>query len=200
MGLVWLAFLSLSEARLAAELENPAQLIQRLIQAIGSIKTAEHGALSAAEKAHNTAAAKEANAIFDLPGVVRWTLGRHWKARSPEEQQEFITLMEVLFAKIAYPKSAEFFSDFDVTITGRRVRGTRAVVNTTVTHTKEGLIAIDYQLRQSSNGNWRVRDIVLDDVSLATNLRSQFKKIITRHSYAELVRRMREKIAEESAS
>jgi phospholipid transport system substrate-binding protein len=69
------------------------------------------------------------------------------------------------------------------------------VVKTTVTHPKEGLVSIDYRLAQS-NGNWRVRDIILDDVSLATNLRSQFHKIITEHSYDELLRLMREKLAE----
>jgi phospholipid transport system substrate-binding protein len=182
-------------ASTVAEPEKPTQLVQRLIRAIGSMKAAENGSLSATDEANNAASAKVANTILDIPGVSQWTLGRHWKARSQDEQQVFVLLIGDLFAKVAYPKSAEFFSDLEVSVTGERVTGQRAVVRTTVTHTKEGLISIDYRLIRR-NGYWRVRDIVLDDVSLATNLRSQFNKIITKHSYTELLRRMQKKLAE----
>jgi phospholipid transport system substrate-binding protein len=185
----------LGTGKAVAESESPTQLVQRLIQAMGSIKAAQNGNLSEADRANNETAARAANAILDIRGVSQWALGKHWEARTPAEQQEFVTLLEQLLTKVAYPKSAEFFGDLHIKIGGERVTGQRAVVKTTVSHPKEGLVSIDYQLTQS-NGSWRVRDILLDDVSLATNLRSQFHKIITEHSYAELLRRMREKLAE----
>lgn len=199
-GWSWWALLvvllwSVTGGSAAAEPEGPAQHVQRLIQAIGSIKAANNGNLSMADRTSNEAAAKVANAILDIPGVSQWALGKHWNGHSPAEQQEFITLLEQLFAKVAYPKSAEFFGDLTITVTGERISGQRAVVKTTVRHPKEGMVSIDYQLLQHDE-NWRVRDILLDDVSMATNLRSQFNKIISEHSYAELLRRMREKLAE----
>jgi phospholipid transport system substrate-binding protein len=159
------------------------------------MKEANDGNLSAADRANNEAAAKTANALLDIPGVSQWAMGKHWEARSPAEQQEFIDLLAQLFAKIAYVKSAKFFGDLNITVTSEKISGQRAVVKTTVRHPKEGLVSIDYQLVQNS-GTWRVRDILLDDVSLATNLRTQFNKIITENSYAELLRRMREKLVE----
>jgi phospholipid transport system substrate-binding protein len=169
--------------------------VQRLIQAISSIKQGENGQLSEVERTKNAAAVQTANTILDVPAVSKWALGKHWEECTPTEQQEFVQLLEQLFAKVAYPKSAEFFGDLTVAIAGERITGPGAVVKTTVSHPKEGLVAIDYRLTQA-NGSWRVRDIILDDVSLATNLRAQFNKIITEHSYAELLRRMREKLAE----
>jgi ABC-type transporter MlaC component len=65
----------------------------------------------------------------------------------------------------------------------------------TIRHPKEGLISIDYQLVRHDS-NWRVQDILLDDVSLALNLQSQFNKVIVENSYTELLRRMREKLTE----
>jgi len=192
---VFILLWCLAGSSLAAEPEGPTQLVQLLIKAISSIKEANNGNLSAADRANNEAAAKSANALLDFPGVGQWAMGKHWEARSPAEQQEFIALLEQLFAKIAYSKSAKFFGDLNITVTGEKISGQRAVVKTTVRHPKEGLISIDYQLVQN-NGTWRVRDILLDDVSLATNLRSQFNKIITEHSYTELLRRMREKLVE----
>jgi phospholipid transport system substrate-binding protein len=180
---------------LAAATESPQQLVQRLVQTISSIKPGVNGSLSETDRTKNAAATQVANTILDVPEVSKWALGKYWQEHTPAEQQEFVQLLEQLFAKVAYPKSAEFFGDLTVAIAGERISGQGAVVKTTVKHPKEGLIAIDYRLTQS-NGSWRVRDIILDDVSLATNLRSQFHKIITENSYAELLRRMREKLTE----
>ena len=109
--------------------------------------------------------------------------------------QAFIDLLRGLLAKVAYPKSAEFFRDLDVSVIDARATGKRAVVRTTVSDPKEGLISVDYRLRQQDS-SWRVRDIVLDDVSLTLNLRSQCNLIITKHSYEELLLRMGKKLTE----
>ena len=180
---------------IAAEPEPPMQLVQRLVQAIIRMKPTINSNLSAADQAANAAAAKEANAILDLPAVGQRTLGKHWQTRTPAEQQEFVALLEQLFTKVAYPKSAEFFHGLEVSFAKENIAGPRATVKTTVKHPKEGLVSVDYRLSQEG-GVWRVQDILLDDVSLAANLQSQFNKIITENSYAELLRRMRDKLNE----
>jgi phospholipid transport system substrate-binding protein len=179
----------------AADPEPPMQLVQRLVKAITRMKPTNNSTLSAAEQAANAAAAKEANTILDLPAVGQRTLGKHWQARPPAEQQEFVTLLEQLFTKVAYPKSSEFFHGLEINFAKENITGQRATVKTTVKHPKEGLVSVDYRLSQDS-GVWRVQDILLDDVSLAANLQSQFNKIITENSYAELLRRMRDKLNE----
>ena len=189
--MVW----SLSSTNAVAGSEGPTQQVQRLIKAIGNMKTADNGQVAADHAASNAAAAKEANTILDISGVGQWALGKHWKARTTTEQAEFIALLEELFTKVAYPKSAAFFSDYEINILKERVSGTRAMVRTTVNDPNGGLVSVDYRLIRN-NGSWRVRDILLDDVSLVINLRSQFNKIITKDSYAELLRRIRGKLSE----
>lgn len=184
---------------LSAEADSPSGLVRDLVQTISSFKSTDNGALSATDRAHNTAAAQQANSILDISSVSKQVLGRHWKKRTPAEQKSFTNLLTELFVRVAYPKSATFFSDFDVKIVDERVTGQRAVVNTTVSDPKEGLISVDFKLRKQ-NDAWQVRDIILDDVSLARNLRSQCQKIITEHSYDELLRRMRDKLDEETSS
>jgi phospholipid transport system substrate-binding protein len=179
----------------AQEPPSPTHIVQDLMQAIRSIKTSENAALSATDRAQHTAAIKLANAILDIPGVSQRILGRHWKQRTSTEQREFTALLTDLFTSVAYPKSAEFFSDLDVKVDDERITGKRAVVATTVSDPKEGLISVAYQLQRHED-TWRVHDIILDDVSLTRNLRSQCQKIITEHSYDELLRRMRDKLSE----
>ena len=193
LACVWLG--SPIGLHVTAESEPPMQLVQRLVQAILRVKPSKNGTLSAAEQAANATTAKEANAILDLPAVAQRTLGKHWQARTPAEQKEFIELLEQLFTKVAYPKSAEFFHGLEVNFAKENITGQRATVKTTVRHPKEGLVSVDYRLVQEG-GVWRVQDILLDDVSLAGNLQSQFNKIITENSYADLLRRMRDKLNE----
>ncbi len=57
--------------------------------------------------------------------------------------------------------------------------------------TKEGKeISIDYRLHLVDE-NWKVYDMVIENVSLVKNYRSQFNRIITKSSYQDLVRRIR---------
>ncbi len=183
---------------LAAAAQSPTHLVRDLVQTISSFKPTDNGTLSAADRAHNDAAAKQANAMLDIPSVSRQVLGRYWKKRTPEEQKRFTELLTALFVHVAYPKSATFFSDFEVQINKEQINGQRAVVHTTVSDPKEGLISVDYKLKKQ-NDTWQIRDIILDDVSLARNLRSQCQKIIAEHSYDELLRRMRDKLQEEAS-
>jgi phospholipid transport system substrate-binding protein len=177
----------------AAEPVSPTQAVRTLVQAIGSIKTAQNGNLSPADRAHNADVAQRVNEMLDIAEVSQRVLGRYWKDRTPAEQKAFIDLLTELFVHVAYPKSAEFFADLQINYTNERVKGDEAEVQTTVSDPKEGLIAVDYRLQQH-NGTWNVRDIILDDVSLVRNLRSQIQQVIAEHSYDELLRRMRDKL------
>ena len=180
-----------------AAAESPTHFVRVLVQTISSFKPTKNGTLSKADRAHNTAVAAQANAMLDITSVSRQVLGRHWKERTPAEQKDFTALLTELFERVAYPKSATFFSDFEMQITKEKVNGQRAVVQTTVSDPKEGMISVNYEL-QKQNDSWQIQDIILDDVSLARNLRSQCQKIIAEHSYDELLRRIRDKLQEET--
>jgi len=43
---------------------------------------------------------------------------------------------------------------------------------------------------------WKIYDVVAEDISLVNNYRSQFNRVITRSSYEELVSRMKQKLSE----
>jgi phospholipid transport system substrate-binding protein len=43
-------------------------------------------------------------------------------------------------------------------------------------------------------GDWKVYDVVIENVSLVNNYRSQFNRVLTTSSYEELVNRMRGKL------
>jgi phospholipid transport system substrate-binding protein len=161
---------------------------------VASISGQTHSAASSEEPPTGAAVIpNEALALIDLPGVSRATLGKHWTRLKPLEQDEFIALFAQLLIHVAFPQSAAFFRQLEVTVTDEYIRGHKATVTTYVEHAKEGQIDIDYHLVRQDSG-WLIRDIQLDGVSLSRNLRAQFQQIIRKDSYAALLRRMREKL------
>jgi phospholipid transport system substrate-binding protein len=137
-------------------------------------------------------------ALIDLPTVSEETLGKHWKQLNAAERDEFMTLFAQLLIRVAFPQSAAFFRALNIAVTNERIRGHQATVSTYVEHAIEGKIDIDYQLIRQDKG-WLVYDVQLDGVSLSRNLRAQFQQIMRQGSYAELLRRMREKLEQVSA-
>lgn len=176
----------------AVESESPTDVVKRLIGIICAIKD-EESILSPSEKKENTALKKKASEIIDIRGLSEHALAKHWDKRDEKEKKAFELLLTKLFEKIAYPKSGKFFVDLEMLYKEERIVKDKAMVRTSIIHKKEGNISIDFKLHLV-NGRWLLWDIVLDDVSLGINLKTQFNQIITKNSYQELVRRMNERL------
>src|SRR6266478_4494624 len=52
--------------------------------------------------------------------------------------------------------------------------------------------SVNYRLH-NQNGDWKVYDVVIEDVSLVNNYRSQFNRVLATSSYEDLVNRMKGK-------
>ena len=174
--------------------EGPTATVQKLIDSVRSFKP-ETASLSAQDRTENNRALKVAEETLAIQALAQQVLGDQWGKLNASEQKNFTQLLVQLFQKIAYPKSAEFFGDLKIDYTGEKMNGNGAVVETKVSHPKEGQIGIDYQLLQV-NGKWMINDVMLDGVSLATNVQSQMQQVIAKESYQGLIKRMREKLAE----
>ena len=174
--------------------EGPTATVQKLIDSVRSFKP-ETASLSAQDRTENNRALKVAEETLAIQDLAKRVLGEQWGKLNASEQKNFAQLLVQLFQKIAYPKSAEFFGDLKIDYTGEKMNGSGAVVETKVSHPKEGQVGIDYQLLQV-NGRWMINDVLLDGVSLATNVQSQMQQVIAKESYQGLIKRMREKLAE----
>lgn len=169
-------------------------VVRRLLDSVRSYKK-ETPVLSAQDRAANAQALKVAEETLDIQTLAKHVLGPEWSKLKAGEQKDFTQLLVNLFQKVAYPKSAEFFGDLQIEFRNEKVTGNEAVVETMVSHPKEGQVDISYQLHQT-NGKWMVEDVLLDGVSLLANVRSQMQQVIAKESYQGLVKRMREKLAE----
>jgi phospholipid transport system substrate-binding protein len=66
-------------------------------------------------------------------------------------------------------------------------------VDTKIVDNKGQEFSVNYRL-YNIKGDWKVYDVVIENVSLVNNYRSQFNRMLTTSSYEELVNRMKGKL------
>ena len=79
-----------------------------------------------------------------------------------------------------------------VRFTGEKLDGNLGLVNTRIVTRRGQEIPIDYRLL-NRDGRWRVYEVLVEGVSMISNFRTQFDKLIRTSGYAELVKRLRAK-------
>jgi phospholipid transport system substrate-binding protein len=169
---------------------DPEATVQSLLSAVSVLAETEDPKAEAE-------AVRQISATFDVVGLSRACLRKTWDGLSAEEQKEFVSLFQEVLEKIAYPKSAKFFTDTEVQVEEVVRENGKAEVTTLVVHPEEGEVEVAYCLGLTG-GTWLIEDILLDGVSLRLDLRSQTQKILKEESYKDLKRRLREKLDEES--
>ncbi len=138
----------------------------------------------------------EISKVFDFEEMSKRSLGVYWKDRTPQEKKEFVELYKDLLERY-YAGKIESYTDEQIVYTDERIEnGKYAEVKTKIITKDKKEIPIDYKLYFNGK-EWKVYDVVIEGVSLVSNYRSQFNKIIRTHSYQELVKRMKTKQAEE---
>lgn len=134
------------------------------------------------------------DAVFDYDGLARATLKDSWEQRTPGERAEFTQLLKDL-VRNAYRRNIKNTLGYEVDYKGEQDAETGKVVRT-VAHskknTREEPVSIDYVVHQV-DGKWLIADIVTEGSSLARNYRSQFRKVIDKKGFDELLKRMKAK-------
>ncbi len=135
--------------------------------------------------------------IFDYGEMAKRSLGIHWKARSRSEQKEFVDLFATLLEN-SYAGKIESYENEKIVYDKETVDGDYAEVRSRVVTAKRDEYSLDYRLLKEG-ARWMVYDVVIEGVSLVSNYRSQFNKIIVNQGYGELVRKLKAKSEEISA-
>jgi phospholipid transport system substrate-binding protein len=132
-----------------------------------------------------------ADQIFDWQETGKRALARHWQGRSPSEREEFSALFSDLIER-SYISKIEQYSGERVEYVGETIDGDQATVRTKLITKSNTEIPIDYRM-QKEGDRWRAYDVVIEGVSLVSNYRTQFNRIIQQSGYSELVNRMKTK-------
>ena len=132
-----------------------------------------------------------AEEVFDVTETAKRALGQHWQQRTPAEQDEFVKLFANLLEQTYIARIDEFGGE-KLTYVSEQIDGDRAIVRAKIT-TKNGT-DVPVESRVLLKGNrWLIYDILIENLSLISNYRAQFDRVIRTASYDELVKRLKTK-------
>jgi len=146
---------------------------------------------SANEKKRRKALRATIGAIFDYGEMTQRALGTHAKELSPAEKKEFTGLFETLL-ETTYANKIESYNNEKVIYLKESVEDDYAEVKTKIVTAKKDEYSLNYRL-MNKGGEWMVYDVVIEGVSLVSNYRSQFNKIINNQGIKELLKKLRNK-------
>lgn len=131
---------------------------------------------------------------FDFERVCRLVLGRNWANATDEQKAQFQKEFRSLLLR-TYSSALSKYRNQTIEYLPFRLQpeATRATVKTRILQPGGQPIGLDYALEKGPSG-WKVFDIVIEDVSLVTNYRSQFSNEIRQVGGMDgLIQRLAEK-------
>jgi phospholipid transport system substrate-binding protein len=153
-------------------------------------------------KPRSPAVDKRLEAIFDqmldYDSLAKQSLRDYWDQRTDAERKDFKDVLKRL-VRNAYKKNLRKTLGYAITYGSENKADQGYVVHTVAksrTDPREDPVHVDYLVHQV-DGKWRIFDIVTEGSSLVNNYRSQFRRIIKKDGFPELMRRMKRKLDKE---
>ena len=171
---------------------GPREILRERDETIRAIVTQE----DTAEKKIRSQLRKLINEIMDFPDLARRSLGQHWEQLSSKDRRLFSRLFQELI-ELTSTKKLDIFKANHVEYPEESVLDEKAEVKSIVSKGREQIEVI--YLLHRVKGEWKVYDMIIDELGLAENYRTQFNKIIQQNKFSGLIQRLRERIQEEKA-
>ncbi len=132
--------------------------------------------------------------MIDEVELSRRTLGANWGKLNPAQQREFMDLYRQILEKAYADKIFSYDYSGAKLVFGKEtmLSQNRAEVETkSVTPSQE--VPVTYRV-VLKDGAWKVYDVVIENVSLIQNYRSQFTSILAKNTPDQMIEILKEKV------
>ena len=127
--------------------------------------------------------------LQDVSETAKRALGQHWQQRTAAERDEFVQLFANLLEQTYISRIGEFGGE-RITYVGEQIDGDRATVRARIVTSKGTEVPVESRLLKSQD-RWLIYDVLIANMSLISNYRTQFDRVIRTSSYQDLVQRLR---------
>ena len=133
--------------------------------------------------------------MFDEVELSRRALARNWNSLNAAQRQEFVHLFRQVLENAYIDKILSYTNEKIVFDRERMLSANQAEVTTRIV-TSSKTIPITYRVIQKG-GIWKVYDVVVENVSLIQNYRTQFNEILNGQKPEQLLQTLRKKVKEQ---
>ncbi|MDO9585664.1 MAG: ABC transporter substrate-binding protein [Syntrophales bacterium] len=133
--------------------------------------------------------------MFDDVELSRRALARNWNNMNAAQRQEFVQLFRQVLEKAYADRILSYTSEKIVFDRETLLSENQAEIQTRIiTSSKE--IPVSYRVILK-DGEWKVYDVVVENVSLVQNYRTQFNDILAKNTPEQLLEILRKKVKEQ---
>lgn len=127
---------------------------------------------------------------FDWLEMAKQALGKHWTAASGREN-EFVSAFAEFLGN-AYIGQIGSYRNEKVLFVQESIENNRAYVRTQIVPENGEPTSVNYRLHRIE-GEWKIYDVVVEDISIVMNYRSQFNRILSKGSFDDLLSQLKAK-------
>lgn len=134
--------------------------------------------------------------IFDFREFSSRTVGARWRSFTPDQQKRFSDAFADLLIS-TYVNKIDGYNGEQVVYTGEvsSPAGDRTEVRSVITMKDGKKVPVAYRMLPKEGG-WRVYDVLIENISLVKNYRTQFQDILNSGTPDQLIARVRAKAQE----
>lgn len=136
---------------------------------------------------------EQINAAFDFRELSRLALGNYWEGRVEAEREHFVRTFSGIVQERNFDSFVRYYREGRFNYREEKVEGKKAEVRAAVPLKKEE-VSVTYRLNLV-NGQWRVYDLVIDDVSTAEGNRRQYARYLEKNPYEKLIDQLDRQLA-----
>ena len=177
----------------AAQPLSPVQRIQEVVEQSKAYIVANKDKVSEADM---IAKLKDiVSPVFDFKEMARRCLGKNWSEGTPEQQQEFIDLFSEMLANAYMKKVVKSIDEAEIKYpaNSEEIDGNKATVKTIIISDGD-TIAVDYRMLQRTDLSWWAYDVIIENIGLVSNYRSEFGDIIKKSGFNGLIKALKDRI------
>jgi phospholipid transport system substrate-binding protein len=128
---------------------------------------------------------------FDIDGISRLVLGPNYRSATPDQRARFASAFKDMLVHTYANAMLDNYNSVNVTWMTPRISadGGDATVNTTLSRDNGQSYAIGFRVHLV-NGDWKIVDISVENISLVLNFRTQLNSEIKRTSLDDVITRM----------
>lgn len=132
-----------------------------------------------------------AERIFDFNEMAHASLGDYWNNLNDGQREAFARLY-TSFIEDAYLNQIQDYSGQRIDVVRQDLSGSAADVYSTIVNPGNEPIDLDFRFALK-NGAWKIYDVAIDDVSMTSNYRTQFDRVIRERGFDALMSSLHDK-------
>lgn len=127
---------------------------------------------------------------LDRERTAQWVLGANWRTATPAQREQFIAEFSDLLLRTYGTALRQYDSETLNYLPAQAPAGAdRVTVRTEIVRPDGPKVSVDYLLTNRS-GEWKVYDVIIENVSLVVTYRSEYSAIIKRDGMDGLLKQL----------